>query len=90
MRAYREPDTSSYTGVDTSDPRVNTSDPRHLRPIKFVPKCPDAYNLAYKKIAVMGRGVATGGIYGVYIPAKSVHVNFSWGCRNNVRSAIEH
>jgi len=34
------------------------------------------------------RGVAIGGLW-VYIPAKSVQVNFLWG-KNDIRMAIEH
>jgi len=37
---------------------------------------------------VVSRGVATGGYMGIYIPPKSVQVNFLWG-RNDVRTAIE-
>jgi len=39
-------------------------------------------------IKVRDRGVATGGIW-VYIPPKSVQVDFLWG-KNDVRVAIEH
>jgi len=37
--------------------------------------------------SVPGRGIATGDIW-VYIPPKSVQVNFLWG-KNDVRTAIE-
>ena len=37
---------------------------------------------------VVSRGVATGGYMGIYIPPKSVQVNFLWG-NNDVRTSIE-
>jgi len=47
----------------------------------------DGIGVAYTLLNI--RGVATGGIW-VYIPQKLVQVDFLWGVKNDVKTAIEH